>query len=481
MSLDPVGTVERITRTWDDEITPALVDYVRIPAVSVAFDPEWEAHGHLDRVVEEAAQWARGRPIAGLAVEVVRLPGRTPVLWFEVAASSGRDAEADAADTVLLYGHLDKQPPMTGWREGLGPWDPVIEDGRLYGRGGADDGYAAYASLAAIEAVQAGDGSHARCIGLIECSEESGSPDLSAYVEHLAERIGTPSMVVCLDSFCGDYDRLWTTTSLRGLLDVDLTVRVLEEGVHSGSASGVVPDTFRIARHLLDRIEDSATGVLTLPALHTEVPSGRREEINAVAADLGASLTASYPYVDGAGPAIADTDPAAQVTAKTWQPTLTVIGADGLPPTQSAGNVLRPETTLSLSFRLPPTVNAETAGAAVVDALTAEPTLGAQVTAVVPSAESGWDAPPTAPWLTEAMATASTATFGQPARSLGEGGSIPFMGMLGDRFPAAQFLLTGVLGPNSNAHGPNEFLHLATGRKVTASVALVLDAHATRS
>ena len=475
MSLDPAATVARTRAVWDDDIQPALAEYIRVPAVSVAFDPDWAAHGHLDTVVEAAAAWARRRAVEGLEVEVVRLPGRTPVLWFDVPAT---DPDADPTDTVLLYGHLDKQPPMTGWREGLGPWEPVVQDDRLYGRGGADDGYAAYASLAAIEAVQAGGGRHARCVGLIECSEESGSPDLPAYVNHLAERIATPGLVVCLDSFCGDYDRLWTTTSLRGLLDVDLTVEVLHEGVHSGSASGVVPDSFRVARRLLDRVEDPDTGRILLPELWADVPPGRTAEIAAVADDLGAALTASYPYVDGAGPMVPASEPAAQLAARTWAPTLTVIGADGLPPTQAAGNVLRPSTTLSLSFRLPPGVDADAAGSAVVATLTAEPSLGARVTATVPSAEAGWDAPATAPWLAAAMADASEATFGAPARSLGEGGSIPFMGMLGERFPAAQFLLTGVLGPGSNAHGPNEFLHLPTGRKVTAAVALVLDAHA---
>jgi len=486
MTLDAAATLAATGRAWDDDIQPELARYIAMPALSVAFDPDWEEHGHLDAVVDAAAAWAQRRAISGLLVEVIRLPGRTPVLWFEVPASDGGPPDADettagvAAGTVLLYGHLDKQPPMTGWREGLGPWTPVVEDDRLYGRGGADDGYAAYASLAAIEAVQAGGGRHGRCVGLIECSEESGSPDLPAYVAHLADRIATPSLVVCLDSFCGDYDRLWTTTSLRGLLDVELRVEVLTEGVHSGSASGVVPDSFRIARRLLDRVEDADTGAVLLPELGAEVPPGREAEIAAIATDLGAALTASYPYVDGAGPAIPEGEPAAQLRARTWEPTLTVTGADGLPPTRTAGNVLRPSTTLKLSFRLPPTVDAPSAGAAVVAALHAEPSPPAQVTATVRSAEGGWDAPPTTPWLAEALASASQLTFGAPARSLGEGGSIPFMGMLGRLFPDAQFLLTGVLGPGSNAHGPNEFLHLPTARRLTAAVALVLDAHANR-
>lgn len=476
MTIDPEAVVDRTHRRWVDDIEPALHRYIEVPALSVAFDPDWEAHGHLDRVVADAAAWAEGCAIAGLEVEVVRLPGRTPILWFDVPAF-GDAAPAD--DQVLLYGHFDKQPPMEGWRDGLGPWTPVVVDERLYGRGGADDGYAVYASLAAIEAVQADGGSHARCVGIIETSEESGSPDLPAYVDHLADRLD-PTLVVCLDSFCGDYERLWTTTSLRGMLSGTLTVEVLTEGVHSGSASGVVPDSFRLARRLLDRLEDPDTGRIVVSELHAAVPVGRQAELEAVADDLGSALTESYPYVDGAGPQLSASDPAAQLRAKTWEPTLTITGADGLPPTASAGNVLRPRTTLALSFRLPPTVDAEAAAAAVVEALTVDPPFGARVTVDIDSAEGGWDAPATAPWLADAMAAASRATFGPDARSLGEGGSIPFMGMLGRRFPAAQFLLTGVLGPASNAHGPNEFLHLPTARNLTAAVALVLDAHARR-
>lgn len=487
MAVDPTAVVHRTRSVWDAEIQPALTEYIRVPALSVAFDPDWAAHGHLDAVVEAAASWARGRSIAGLSVEVIRLPDRTPVLWFEVPAfgadpdpSGASPAEGPDADTVLLYGHLDKQPPMEGWREGLGPWEPVVVGDRLYGRGGADDGYAAYASLTAIEAVQAEGGAHARCIGLIECSEESGSPDLPAYVAHLADRIGTPSLVICLDSFCGDYERMWTTTSLRGLLDVSLEVRVLDEGVHSGSASGIVPDSFRIARRLLDRIEDPDTGRLLVPELWAPVPEGRQREITAVADDLGDALTSVYPFSGATQPAVAGSDPHGQLAAKTWQPTLTVIGADGLPPTQDAGNVLRPSTKLALSFRLPPTVDAVLAARAVERTLLVDPPYDATIIVQVDTTMGGWDAPATAPWLAGAMAMASQATFGQPARSLGEGGTIPFMGMLGRRFPDAQFLLTGVLGPHSNAHGPNEFLHLPTAQKLTAAVALVLDAHATR-
>lgn len=486
MAIDPAAVVARTRRTWSDSIEPALHDYIRVPALSVAFDPDWQAHGHLDAVADAAAAWVASRDVVGLRVEVLRLPDRTPVVWFEVPPFGPGIDPADAAtvgsdaDTVLLYGHLDKQPPMTGWRDGLGPWEPVEVDDRLYGRGGADDGYAVYASVAAIEAVQAEGGRHARCVGLIECSEESGSPDLPAYVAHLADRIGSPSLVVCLDSFCADYERLWTTTSLRGLLTATLEVRVLTEGVHSGGAGGVVPDSFRIARRLLDRIEDPDTGEVLLPELWAEVPPGRHREMAAVAEDLGAALVTVHPFADGTRPQRPADDPAALLAANAWEPSLAVIGADGLPPTVTAGNVLRPSTTLALSFRLPPTVDALVAARAVERALTADPPHGATVTVRIESAEGGWDAPPTAPWLAAALERASTASFGRPARSRGEGCSIPFMGMLGRLFPDAQHVLTGVLGPGSNAHGPNEFLHLPTARNLTAAAALVLDAHAAR-
>ena len=487
MPIDAADLVQRTDATWRDAIEPTLHAYIEVPALSPAFDPDWKRHGHLDAVARSAAEWARRRAIAGLEVEVVELEGRTPVVWFEVPPFDGASGVDDArpsgvdADTVLLYGHLDKQPPMEGWRAGLGPWTPVVRDERLYGRGGADDGYAIFASLAAIEAVQGAGGRHARCIGIIECSEESGSPDLPAHVEQLADRIGHPSLVVCLDSFCGDYDHLWATTSLRGLVGATLQVAVLTEGVHSGTASGVVPDSFRLARRLLDRVEDPDTGRILLPALHAEVPPNRIAELQGIVADLGGAITAPHPYPPGHDATTAAVvDPLARLLAKTWEPTLTVVGADGLPPTSSAGNVLRASTTLALSFRLPPTVDALVAARAIEAALTRDPPAGATVTVHVDAAEGGWDAPAFAPWLQAAMDEASRATFGTPSRQLGEGGSIPFMRMLATRFPDAQVLLAGVLGPGSNAHGPNEFLDLPTARRLTASVALVLDRHARR-
>jgi acetylornithine deacetylase/succinyl-diaminopimelate desuccinylase-like protein len=470
----PDALMHHAERVWDDDVVPALHDYIAIPAKSPAFDPDWEANGHLDAAVELVRQWCVARDIEELSVEVVRLPGRTPVLLMEVPATSG----SEGAGTVLLYGHLDKQPEMTGWREGLGPWTPVLDGDRLYGRGGGDDGYAAFGAITAIEALRVEGRAHGRCVVLIEASEESGSPDLPAYVDHLADRIGSPDLVVCLDSGCATYEHLWVTTTLRGVANVVLTVEVLRHGMHSGAASGIVPSSFRILRNLLDRVEDSATGEILVPELHGSPSAGRLEQVRTTATDLGEAVATAWPYAGGTRPM--SNDPVEALLAKTWRPTLSVIGMDGIPSVVDGGNVLRPLTSASLSFRLPPDVDPGPAMEAVVDRLTADPPHGAVVRAEVTETGPGWQAPELAPWLGDALEAASLATFGNGARFIGEGGSIPFMGMLGERYPEAQFVVTGVLGPGSNAHGPNEFLHVPTGKRVTAAVAMLLEAHSRR-
>ncbi|MGZ4679162.1 MAG: M20/M25/M40 family metallo-hydrolase [Ilumatobacteraceae bacterium] len=461
-----------IDHVWDDDIVPALHDYIAIPNVSVLFDPQWREHGHMDRAVELIRAWCAGRAIAGLVVEVHELPGLTPVILMEIPAFGTGSHD----DTVLLYGHLDKQPEMTGWRDDLGPWKPVLDGDRLYGRGGADDGYAAFASLLAIEAAQANGMSHTRCVVLIEASEESGSPDLPAYLQALQARIGTPSLVLCLDSGCLDLERLWVTTSLRGLAAGTLRVQILTEGVHSGEASGVVPSTFRICREILDRIEDSFDGRILLSPLHVDIPPDRRRQAAETAAEF--PIGGHFPFVAGAEPMVAD--PVEQLLARTWYPALSVTGVDGMPPVESAGNVLRPYTALQLSLRLPPTCDHEAALEAIESALVTDPPYGAHVTFEDAHSGPGWNAPVFSTWLQAALDEASVSSFGNPSRAFGEGGSIPFMGMLGEMFPEAQFVITGVLGPGSNAHGPNEYLHVPTARRVTRCLAIVLNAHATR-
>jgi acetylornithine deacetylase/succinyl-diaminopimelate desuccinylase-like protein len=466
-------TIARVEAVWADDIVEALHHFIAIPNVSPAYDADWVANGHMAAAVALVSEWCRARPIGGISVSVHELEGLTPVVVCEIPAFGAGDPD----DTVILYGHLDKQPEMTGWNEGMGPWTPVLIGDRLYGRGGADDGYAAFGALAAIEALQATGGSHPRCVVLIEASEESGSPDLSAHVDALLPRLGSPSLVLCLDSGCLDYERLWVTTSLRGLAAATLTVEILEEGVHSGTAGGIVADTFRIARRLLDRIEAAGTGAILLDACHVEVPGDRRQEADGTAALLDNPPSKEFPFVPGGSPVT--TDPVQQLMQRTWVPQLAVVGADGLPPSGRAGNVLRPSTSLRLSMRLPPTCDAGQALAAMTEALTADPPYGARVSIDRTEKANGWNSPSFAPWLRDALDEASQRCFGAPAGAFGEGGSIPFMGMLGERFPEAQFVVTGVLGPQSNAHGPNEFLDLPTARRVTAVLALVLDAAAT--
>lgn len=466
-----------VGEVWDQSIVPTLCEYIRIPNKSAAFDSEWEKHGHMDAAAELMRQWCEANALPGMKTEIVRLPGRTPLLFIDVPGTG--DASPAGKDCVLMYGHMDKQPEFTGWADGLAPWTPVIRDGRLYGRGGADDGYAVFGSLLALKALAQQQIPHARCVILIEGSEESGSPDLPAYIEALADRIGEPSLVVCLDAECGNYDQFWCTTSLRGNLTGTLRVDVLTEGVHSGMASGIAASSMRIARSILDRIEDATTGRIKLDALHVEIPEERMQQVKATAAVLGDEVHRKLPLVDGMQPM--DQDPAQLLLNSTWRPTLSVTGVDGIPGLPDAGNVLRPYTAFKLSFRLPPMVDPEQASAAIKETLERDPPYGAKVTFEADPGGDGWNAPATAPWLAEAMSAASRNFFGKDAMYMGVGGTIPFMGMLGARFPTTQFLVTGVLGPHSNAHGPNEFLHIDMGKKVTACVAQIVAEHYRRA
>ena len=463
-----------ISRFWDEEIVPALVEYIRIPAKSPHFDRDWKKSGHIEAAVQLAAGWCEKHALRGMKMEIVRLGERTPVLLLEIDAQ-GKNSKGN----ILLYGHLDKQPEMVGWREGLGPWIPKIENGKLYGRGGADDGYAVFAAISALKALQDEGRPHARCVALIECCEESSSYDLPAYLDHLAPRIGAPDLVVGLDSGCGNYEQLWGTASLRGLVNGVLSVEVLGEGVHSGDASGVVASSFRIARAVLERLEDSATGVLKDKAFHAAVPAERIEQAKLAAGVLGEELWRKFPFVQGMRAMHGELPEL--VLNRTWRPMLAVIGAEGLPLPANAGNVLRPKTELALSLRLPPTVDAQAAARRLKEILEADPPYGARVRFEIGQAATGWHAPRTASWLEQVLNESSKTHFGKPVMWMGEGGTIPFMAMLGAKFPQAQFFITGVLGPHSNAHGPNEFLHLDYAKRLTACVADVIAAHAARS
>jgi acetylornithine deacetylase/succinyl-diaminopimelate desuccinylase-like protein len=468
--MDHQSAQKWVDEVWSDSIVPELVEYIKIPAKSPMFDPNWEKNGYIEEAVQQIFAWCKKQDIRGLECEIVRLPGRTPLIFMEIPG------EGD--DTLLMYGHLDKQPEMTGWADDLGPWKPVIKDGKLYGRGGADDGYAAYASLTAIKVLQDQGIPHARCVIIIEACEESGSFDLPHYIEHLRERIGTPSLVVCLDSGAGNYDQLWLTVSLRGLAAGTLRADVLEEGVHSGYASGVVPSSFRVLRQLISRLEDESTGRVVPEFLQAEIPEQRLQQSRKMADALGDDVYRAYPFCPGVEPQADDN--LQRILNRTWRPALSVTGVDGIPPLDHAGNVLRPHTALQLSMRLPPTVDGEEATRAMKEALEADPPMNARVSFEPEHPASGWNAPDIAPWLNESLERASQASFGQGVMYMGEGGTIPFMAMLGEFYPRAQFMITGVLGPNSNAHGPNEFIHLPFAQKLNVCVAQVVADHFNR-
>ncbi len=456
-----------VTKLWDESIIPSLVEYIKIPNKSPQFDPDWKRHGYMDQAVKLISDWCRANAIDDMTLEVIQQDKRTPVILIDIPGNNN--------DTILLYGHLDKQPEMAGWDSDLGPWKPVLRGDKLYGRGGADDGYSTFASLAALKSLHEQDLPHARCVILIESCEESGSSDLPFYINMLEAKIGNPSLIICLDSGCGNYEQLWLTTSLRGLTAGVLTIEVLKQGIHSGSGSGIVPSTFRVLRQLLNRIEDEKLGDIILQDLHVDIPSKRKQQADKAANVLGNSLFEELPFHGQTKPessSIADL-----ILRRTWKPALSIIGIDHVPVIESAGNVTLPKLSIKLSMRLPPTCDAEKASDILKSILEKKSPHDVSVSFEPHDSGSGWNAPKEQAWLANVANKASNKYFGKDAVYMGEGGSIPFMGMLGKKFPEAQFIITGLLGPGSNAHGPNEFLHIPTGKKLTACIAEIIATH----
>ena len=455
-----------ISTFWDNQILPTIIEYIKFPNKSPVFDPDWEANGYMDQVVDLASDWVNKHKPDNSTLNIYKEAGRTPLMILDVPGNSD--------GTVLMYGHLDKQPEMEGWAEGLDPWKPVLKDDKLYGRGGADDGYAIFASVCTVNALLDQGISLPRIVILIECSEESGSPDLPFYMDHCADVIGSPDLVICLDSGAGNYEQFWTTTSLRGLIGCTLRVDILKEGIHSGGGSGIAPSSFRLVRELLSRLEDEDTGHIIVENLKVEIPEYRIKEIKAMVNVLGDEVYNTLPWVAGAGPIT--NDKVEMVMNNTWLPMLSVVAADGLPGVKDGGNVLRPYTTIKLSLRIPPTLDANAAQNIVEELFTSNPPYGAAVSMEFEEPATGWEAPPLAQWLDDAIQHASETVYSKPALAMGEGGTIPFMSMLGEKFPEAQFVITGVLGPYSNAHGPNEFLHIPYDKKLTSCVGMIIQA-----
>ncbi len=433
------------------------------------FDSQWIEHGYLDIAINLLADWAKSRRFAQSQVTIHRLEGRTPVLTVTIEATGPVDG------TVVLYGHLDKQPPLGDWSPGLEPFRPSRQGDRLFARGLADDGYSTFSALLALEQLEADGIEHGRCVVLIEASEESGSPDLDAHLDALSDLLGQVELLICLDSGALTYDRLWVTTSLRGVINVEVTVRVLEQGQHSGSASGVVPSSFRILRQLLDRVEDASTGEILVEELRAIIPDEHVRAAHDIAEEFGDIVARELPVLPGVN--LMGDSSADRILRRSWSPTLSIVGMSGVPDSSIAGNVLRPFTTAVLSFRLPPSVNAELACEALMRVLSNDIPSSA-IVELSSHAADGWVAPVLAPWLDQALSEASIGAFGHDVGFTGEGGSIPFLASLGKRYPDVQFVATGVLGPGSNAHGIDEMLDLPMMIGVTNAVSSVVAAFA---
>ncbi len=463
--MNPTELLNDIDSFWDIEIVPTISEYIKIPNKSPAFDPHWEKNGHMGRVIDLVSGWIQTHKPDNSSLHVLKEPGRTPLLLLDIPG--------ERVGSILMYGHLDKQPEMAGWAAGLEPWRPVLKNDKLYGRGAADDGYAVFASVSSIDALLNQGLALPHIVVLIECSEESGSPDLPFYMDHCADKIGRPNLVICLDSGTGNYEQFWTTTSLRGLINFSLRVDILKEGVHSGGASGIAPSSFRIMRQLLSRLENEETGQIIIADLHVEIPDHRLKEMRTMTTELGDEVFNTLPWSNNAKPITNDL--LELVVNNTWRPMLAVVGVDGLPAVKDGGNVLRPYTTIKLSLRLPPTLDVRKAQQILVELLRSDPPYGALINLKFDEPATGWATPQLTPWLDQAIQNASQTVFNKPALAMGEGGTIPFMAMLGEKFPDAQFVITGVLGPQSNAHGPNEFLHIPYAKKLTGCIALIIN------
>lgn len=466
MSTPDWDAVQRtVHEEWDKTIVPCMSEYIGIHNQSPEYDPEFYTNGLCEKAFDVLIDWMKGQNVKGLTYEYIQEKGRTPFLIAEIAATEPTQG------TVLMYGHMDKQPPLYPWAEGLDPYKAVMRDGKLYGRGGADDGYAICASITSVTALQRNGVGHGRVVITIEAGEESGSPDLEYYMERFKEKIGDVALMICLDSGSMNYDQVWLTTSLRGLAGGILRVSTVSEGMHSGIAGGVVPDSFRVVRELLDRVEDAKTGVINIPEAYCEIP-------DYCVASLELMKTVPFKEQFATLPGVS-TEPGDNVELAIrnfWRPCLTITGAN-LPNPKVAGNVIRTETSVKLSMRLPPLADSATVNKALSKILLANPPYGAKVTFEGEDTGNGCATPQLLPWLEKALEEGSRHAFGKPFASQGMGGAIPFIAMLINTYPKAQFVVTGVLGPKSNAHGPNEFLHVPYAKGVTTAVCHLVASH----
>jgi acetylornithine deacetylase/succinyl-diaminopimelate desuccinylase-like protein len=454
-------TTKLVEEKFESDLLTGLSDFIKIDNLSPSYDPEWNSNGKLEAAAKFCLDWVLKEGVEGLKGEIIKEDDKTPLIFIEIDAR-GSDRN------FLLYGHFDKQPHFSGWAEGLGPTIPVIKDGWLYGRGGADDGYAIFSAVTAIKAIQKQGQPHGRVVIVIEGSEESGSPHLIHYINKLNHRIGVPDLMICLDSGAKDYETLWITTSLRGVANLDLTVEVLEEAVHSGVGTGIAPDSFMIIRNLLDRVENSETGKI-VDLFHVNIPSSRIEDAKKLAAIKSESILGQVKLVPGAKPVTEDV--AELILNNTWRPTLCVTGAGGLPAYSTAGNILRATTTVRLSMRIPPGLDADKALDDLENILKINAPFNCKITLSNKAAGNGWNNKDLSKKLSDSLLRTSNKLWGKDYYNFGEGGSIPFIKQLADSFKSCEILVIGVLGPNSNAHSCNEGLNIDYCKNITSTVA----------
>lgn len=467
MSVDLDRLMARADELWEESIIPSLSDFIKIEALSPSFEPNWREKRELDATIDLFTKWLVEQELEGMEYKVHRIGERTPVLLVTV--------EGTGPGEVIFYSHLDKQPSRPElWSEGLHPLKGVRRDPWLYGRGALDDGYGGYVCVTALKMLQEQRVPYPRSHFLIETCEESGSYDLPPYLELLTEDLGDPDLIVVLDSGGPDYEHIWVTEALRGLVAGNLSVQVSNEGVHSGMSGGVIPSSFRIQRMLLDRVEDSKTGKILVPEMYVEISDKVRKEAEELGKLLGDEIWAQLPVVDTLRP---HNEGSAEILLDmNWRPAMSVIGANGMPPTQTAGNVLRTHTDLKLSFRIPPGVNSEIIDSILKERLESNPPYGSKVEYIPDAAADGFHAPAMDGKIADALSSASLHISGLPPMATWVGGTIPFMAMMQKKYPSAQFFCTGTGGPGNNAHGPDEKLHIPSSKRLTAVLSATIAA-----
>jgi acetylornithine deacetylase/succinyl-diaminopimelate desuccinylase-like protein len=457
-----------VRQFFDSEILSSLMNFVKIPNCSPEYDPDWDKNGYQIAAAQYIQDWIKNQNLKGCDTVFLKDEGRTPFIYVNIEGTKEGDDRC-----ILLYAHMDKQPPLTGWSPGLGPYTPVIKDGHLYGRGSSDDGYAPFAAITAVKACQDNNWPLPRIGIILEASEESGSTDLKYYLEKLSKLIGNPSLIFGLDSSCIDYNRLWTTSSLRGVFSMNLKVSLLKLGYHSGNGGGFVADSFLVLRMLLDRIEDSKTGKLLDEYLYPTVPVDKKAEIDHLASTMGDHILDGIEFYKNTQPMT--NDKVELILNNTWRPTVTITGANGFPELDKAGNVLRQNSEVKISFRLPPLVSAKEVFTRIKNKLTENPPYNAKIDLTTSDvANDGWNQRPFSKDLNNILNDASNKFFDLDCDSYCEGGSIPFVNFFSDKFPKSEVIIMGVTGPGSNIHSTDENLHIEYCKKIICCLTYII-------